>query len=126
MRPCLAIRVSTHLRSVCLGLAIVMSVMGGTAPAFAEQRINKTYFRDVAIDGYDPVAYFIQAKAMKGSKKFAYKWSGANWYFVSADHRDMFAANPESYAPQYGGFCANAAHPSMVASVLIIGETDKG
>lgn len=77
--------------------------------ALAEPRINKTFFSDVAIYGYDPVAYFTKAKAMKGSEKFAYNWSGANWYFISSDHRNEFVANPQKYAPQYGGFCVNNA-----------------
>ncbi len=59
-----------------------------------------------AIRGYDPVAYFIQGKPVQGSKQYTYQWRGANWRFASAENRDRFAAMPEKYAPQYGGYCA--------------------
>lgn len=59
-----------------------------------------------AIHGYDPVAYFTDARPVKGSKEFSYKWKGADWFFSSKDHLDSFAQNPEKYAPQYGGYCA--------------------
>ena len=62
----------------------------------------------VAIKGYDTVAYFTDGKAIKGSGEFEYQWGDAKWRFSSAAHRDMFAADPERYAPQYGGYCAGA------------------
>ncbi|MEK6154694.1 YHS domain-containing (seleno)protein [Flavobacteriaceae bacterium 3-367] len=58
------------------------------------------------IGGYDPVAYFKLEKATKGKKNTSYKWNGATWLFASEEHRDLFEANPEKYAPQYGGWCA--------------------
>ena len=65
------------------------------------------YLEDgVAADGHDPVAYFTEGKAVKGDAKFQHAWSGAKWNFSSAANRDLFAASPEKYAPQYGGFCA--------------------
>ena len=60
----------------------------------------------VAINGYDPVAYFADHKPVKGSGKFTASYKGATFYFASAAHRDAFAGNPERYAPQYGGYCA--------------------
>jgi|RhiMetStandDraft_4_1073278.scaffolds.fasta_scaffold243549_1 hypothetical protein len=62
----------------------------------------------VAIRGYDTVAYFTDGKATKGSSSFEYAWDDAKWRFASADHRDMFIADPDRYAPQFGGFCAGA------------------
>lgn len=62
----------------------------------------------VAIDGYDPVAYFTLNKPTRGSEQFSHTWQGASWHFASAEHRDAFAAEPERYAPQYGGYCAYA------------------
>lgn len=58
----------------------------------------------VAIQGYDPVAYFTEGKAMRGRPEHAFNWNEATWYFVSKKHRDMFAARPEKYAPNHGGF----------------------
>jgi hypothetical protein len=60
----------------------------------------------VAIKGYDTVAYFTEERAIKGKREFEFSWQNAHWHFVSATHRDMFAANPERYAPKFGGFCA--------------------
>jgi YHS domain-containing protein len=60
----------------------------------------------VAINGYDPVAYFTDSKSEMGMKEFSYKWNGAEWYFSNKNHLEMFKKNPDKYAPQYGGFCA--------------------
>ena len=59
-----------------------------------------------AIDGYDPVAYFTDGAAKRGSPDITTEWNGAMWRFTSTAHRDAFMENPEKYAPQFGGFCA--------------------
>ena len=59
-----------------------------------------------AIDGYDPVSYFTDGRAERGSPDITAEWNGAIWHFTSAAHRDAFTEHPEKYAPQYGGFCA--------------------
>ncbi len=69
-----------------------------------------------AVGGYDAVSYFTDAKPVKGDKAFSTEYAGATWLFASAEHRDLFIANPESYAPQYGGHCALAAALGSVAS----------
>lgn len=61
---------------------------------------------DGAIKGYDPVAFFTQNKAVKGEKAITHDWKGATWHFASKENKEAFAANPEKYAPQYGGYCA--------------------
>ncbi len=61
---------------------------------------------NLAIRGTDPVAYFTQSKAVKGNSQYEYKWNGATWRFSSKENMALFAANPEQYAPQYGGYCA--------------------
>ena len=60
----------------------------------------------VAIKGFDAVAYFTMSDAVPGSRNFAHTWLGAKWQFANEKHRDLFASNPISYAPQYGGYCA--------------------
>lgn len=59
----------------------------------------------VAIDGYDPVSYFTDPEPQPGLPDFEYDWGGVPWYFESAANRDVFARNPQIYAPQYGGHC---------------------
>ncbi|MEN7548114.1 YHS domain-containing (seleno)protein [Rapidithrix thailandica] len=61
-----------------------------------------------AIDGYDPVAYFKQHKAVKGNHTYSEQWNGATWYFSSKENLDAFTQDPEKYAPQFGGYCAYA------------------
>ncbi len=61
---------------------------------------------DTAILGYDPVSYFTSGRAEKGTDAFVLSWNGARWKFVSQQHLDLFKADPEKYAPQYGGYCA--------------------
>jgi YHS domain-containing protein len=61
---------------------------------------------DLAIQGYDPVAYFTQAKPTKGQQQYTATYKNAIYQFSSAKHRELFRANPKKYAPQYGGFCA--------------------
>lgn len=88
----------------CLGaLFSVFTVLCSISPTWAATPIN-TDSRGVAIGGYDPVAYFTQGKAVKGSEEFTYSWMGAQWHFTSGEHREMFKSNPEGYAPQYGGY----------------------
>lgn len=58
----------------------------------------------IAIKGYDTVAYFTEGRAVKGTKKFSYNWNDAKWYFASNENLSLFAANPEQYAPKYGGY----------------------
>jgi YHS domain-containing protein len=82
-------------------------------PVQASEPVSKSYFGDIAIGGYDTVAYHGAAannppKAIKGNKAWKAKWKGANWLFTTEVDRDLFTANPERYAPAYNGHCANA------------------
>ncbi len=59
-----------------------------------------------ALSGYDPVAYFTQDAAVRGDEAITHAYNGATWLFASEEHRDLFAADPEAYAPAYDGHCA--------------------
>ncbi len=61
---------------------------------------------DAAIQGYDPVAYFKDSKPVKGKREFTYAWKGGKWHFASLENLNDFKANPEKFAPQFGGYCA--------------------
>lgn len=63
---------------------------------------------DGAIRGYDPVAYFKNGEPVKGSESFTFEWEGAEWLFSSQENLEAFKAEPEKYAPQFGGYCAYA------------------
>ena len=70
-----------------------------------------------AVSGYDVVAYFEDGSARRGDRDVHYEWMGATWRFATSDHRDAFAADPERYAPQYGGYCAYAVAHGGTAEV---------
>ncbi|MEM7357697.1 MAG: YHS domain-containing (seleno)protein [Pseudomonadota bacterium] len=67
-----------------------------------------TNTQGIAIDGYDPVSYFDDNKAVKGQAAHTCEYGNATWYFSSAENRDRFLADPERFAPQYGGYCAHS------------------
>ena len=90
-------------------MAILVFLVAAVLSVSADDR-NKTIAtgRDnVALQGYDAVAYFTQGKATRGNSEFSFSWNATEWHFSSAVHRDLFAEDPERYAPQFGGFCAN-------------------
>lgn len=68
-----------------------------------------------AIKGYDPVAYFLQNKAVEGSDENNYDWNGSKWRFTSKANLDSFKLSPEKYAPQYGGYCAYGCSENHLA-----------
>lgn len=69
----------------------------------------------VAIRGYDTVAYFTVGEPTEGSDAYSSQWQGATWRFASQENLDLFEADPEKYAPQYGGYCAyGVAKDSLV------------
>ncbi|MEM9292550.1 MAG: YHS domain-containing (seleno)protein [Acidobacteriota bacterium] len=104
------LRVITVL-TVLIGLAAVTSF------ALAADPVNTGLFGNTAIKGYDPVSYFEEGKPAKGSKDFTTTWNGAIWRFTSAAHRNAFDADPERYAPQYGGYCAFAVAKGQTAGI---------
>jgi len=74
-------------------------------------------WRGRAIRGHDPVAYFTEGRPVRGSAEHVAEWNGATWQFASAQNRDAFLADPEAYAPQFGGFCAWAVAEGYTASI---------
>jgi YHS domain-containing protein len=96
-----------RLRAPALAGGLLLMALAGAVGTSAAGEVNTGYFGDVAIRGYDTVAYFTQGQAVKGSRDLSYKWLGATWYFASAEHREMFAQDPTKFAPQYGGHCAD-------------------
>ncbi len=102
-----------NLKKFSFGLLLAAFVQG----AYAVDPINTGFFSDVAIKGYDPVAYFTEKKPVEGDKKYAYSWMDASWYFSSDENRQLFISMPERYAPQYGGYCAWAVSQNKTASI---------
>lgn len=80
------------------------------------KEFNQPMFSDLAMNGYDPVSYFIERKAVKGDDAISYKWNNATWYFLTIDHKKMFEEAPEKYIPKYGGFCSFAISKGFTAN----------
>jgi YHS domain-containing protein len=108
-------------------LTVGAAAMLASAAAFAAPPINTLKGglfggrTDTAILGYDTVAYFTDGKPVKGQDDLSYEWMGAKWKFASQAHLDQFKANPEKYAPQYGGYCAYGVSQDNLVSI----EPDK-
>jgi YHS domain-containing protein len=90
-----------------LGFLAFFSITASAQNALRTQHFNLNKSA-VAIQGYDPVAYFTQNKAVKGDKAFAVNYGSVLYYFSSAATKASFLANPQQYEPQYGGWCAYA------------------
>lgn len=82
----------------------------------AKDEIYKNW-RGLAIKGYDPVAFHKIGKPVEGSSRFELKWKDATWRFANDNHLKLFKADPDYYAPRYGGYCAWAVSQGYTASV---------
>jgi YHS domain-containing protein len=93
-----------------LWLILVVAINIGASAQTADP-LRKKHFNlegNLAIDGYDPVAYFVQGKAVRGKKELAVSHQGIVYYFSSDANKEEFKKNPAKYEPQYGGWCAYA------------------
>jgi YHS domain-containing protein len=106
-----------NLTRLCAAAALgLMLTLAGALPAAAGDQINASTWSG-AIEGDDPVAYFEQGQPVEGDGDYTHEWMDATWYFASAENRDKFVANPEKYAPQYGGYCAWAVSQGYTAKI---------
>ena len=77
-----------------------------SASALAGDLVNVSGASKAAVSGYDTVAFFTDSKAVNGSPFISAEFQGATYYFANEEHKALFVAHPEKYAPQCGGFCA--------------------
>ncbi len=97
--------------------ALALGLADHAAPALAADPappVSATA-EGVAIRGYDPTAFFTAGHPVQGSPAFAHRWNGAVWHFASASARNLFVADPEAYAPAFGGHCAWAVSQNYLA-----------
>jgi YHS domain-containing protein len=86
---------------------LLLLTIGLALPAFAQTKTLLNLDRTgVAIQGFDPVAFFTDHKPVKGDPKYLIKHDGAIYFFASKEHRDLFKGNPAQYQPEFGGYCA--------------------
>jgi len=92
-----------------LVLFVLILVSGISFAQNDAKRINQYNLENkVAIQGYDPVGYFNQGKAIKGKKEISASYQGVIYKFSSSENKEAFLKNPSKYEPQYGGWCAYA------------------
>ncbi|WP_025897089.1 YHS domain-containing (seleno)protein [Sneathiella glossodoripedis] len=96
------------LTAIGLTLAAVTVTLATPSYAVVETATSavNTDEQFLALQGYDPVAYFKSGAPQKGKKKYAVHHTGGIYYFATADNLKTFVSDPERFLPQYGGFCA--------------------
>jgi YHS domain-containing protein len=106
------------LSKLALVLGVILSPLAQATPAFADKAPIWTGFgSNVAISGYDPVAYFTANRPVQGVAAHKATYQGAEFRFANAANRAAFIANPTRYAPQYGGYCAWAVSQGYTAGI---------
>lgn len=109
------------MREIRLGVLLATLLLAAPAPVVAppalaaEPPVYTGFLSSLAVNGYDPVAYFADARPVEGSPKFESRYKGATWRFASAANKAAFDADPARYAPQYGGYCAWAVSQGYTA-----------
>ena len=94
------------LKSIITGVALSAALSASAFAAGVELNASST---GLALQGYDPVAYFTDGQPTKGNWKITAVHDDATYRFASEEHKAAFEANPEAYLPQYGGYCAFGA-----------------
>lgn len=77
-----------------------------TTSVLAKDLVNVAGASGIGLDGYDPVAFFIEKRPMYGDPAISATYKGAKYFFASKEHKARFEEDPEKYVPQYGGYCA--------------------
>jgi len=99
-------------------LAVLLSMTTLCTIATAKDLFNLDG-NGVAIQGYDPVAFFTDNRPVKGNPQFQSEYHGAKYYFASSEHKAAFDQEPAKYEPQFGGYCAYGASRGNKAPVKI-------
>ena len=86
-------------------LAAFVVVISFATVASAKELLNLDRDR-VAIQGYDPVAFFTDNRPVKGNPQLQSEYRGARYYFATSEHKAAFDKDPAKYEPQFGGYCA--------------------
>ena len=94
------------IKMFSLAILLIFIVENG----YTQQPQSKSFTtkENIAIGGYDLVAYFTQHKAVRGSQKFSARVHEVDYWFSSTENKSKFQADPGKYLPQYGGYCAFA------------------
>jgi YHS domain-containing protein len=103
------------LSTILAGTALAVLVTAAPPALAAKPAVYTPAFSQVAVGGFDPVAYFTLGRPVQGTSQFKTEYRGAEFRFASAANLAAFRADPARYAPQYGGYCAWAAAQGYTA-----------
>jgi hypothetical protein len=96
---------AASIAAVLVGLLVaLLGVLAPAAHAGLTQRIVVDWHSGLAINGYDPVAFFTDGKPTPGSATLELRYGGVVWRFSNPGNRAAFAERPDVYMPQYGGY----------------------
>ncbi|WP_428685817.1 YHS domain-containing (seleno)protein [Reyranella sp.] len=93
-------------RAFLWGMAAATLAVGMAAAPLSFAQPRPAVAERLGLKGYDPVAYFTLGVATLGVADHELVWDGVRYRFANAWHRDLFRADPDKYAPQFGGQCA--------------------
>lgn len=85
---------------------ITMMFLGFAGCAKSVEPAGIMSVNETALDGYDPVSYFVSSKAVKAGKSYVYTYKNLDWNFESQSNLETFSSDPDAYIPAFGGFCA--------------------
>ena len=105
----------------------MLAIAPAVGLAATTQRVVADRFTGLAIAGFDPVAYFTDARPMAGDPDYELSEEGVVWRFRNERNRASFAANPEIYGPQFGGYdpvdvARGVAYPGNPKLWLVSGQ----
>jgi len=110
--------ITSYSRTIFNAFALIL-LFSVSAATLADEGPTNVDDNGHAIKGYDTVAYFTENKPVKGDEKYSYEWNYGKWLFSSQENLELFKANPEKYAPQFGGWCAYAAAKEGFAPIQV-------
>jgi hypothetical protein len=110
-----------------IGLLAALAGLPSAAAAQTTERVIVNRYSGLAIEGYDPVAYFVDARAEPGRPEFEAAEAGAVWRFRNEGNRASFVAHPEIYGPQFGGYdpvdlARSVTYPGNPRLWLVVGQ----
>ena len=102
------------MKKIILFLILGIASFSACTNSEGVKQINMTA-ENIAIKGFDAVAYFTAQNAVPGNSNYEFAWNGAKWRFSSAENMEKFKSNPENFAPQFGGYCSWAVSHGYTA-----------
>ena len=96
------------MRQLILFLFMSICFFANAQYSLAQRTKHFNHDNGTAIQGYDPVAYFTQGRAVEGQENISSVYQGVKYLFSSTSNKKSFDMNPSQYEPQYGGWCAYA------------------